>query len=711
MLLGQCRRDPDERCAGDRMSPGGLRSGALLGRVRLSKPHGDLPPPADSRTLLWFDPGGIDLLNNGPGRVKGALFVRLASAFGLAMLTSTLVVPAAQADVSADLTVLVNGPATASVESSFAYSVVVTNTGPDAADGATLTAIPPGASTHLAASCTVSSGGATCPSSIAVSPGGISTAVPSLPTGGSITLTITGTFANALAVSVTATVSPPSGVADPRPDSNRSVTNTTLAPKPAEVRVSTSVDVESAAFGQEVTYTTAITNRGLDDLSGLGLGDYFQSVGEVGAQYGLDVAGRLSCDASPSDAAPCPRRLASPEPFTATLNGSGLPVTWPVVDVPAGKTIYLKVTVGFATSHCGPYETRQVRRTVELIAPRGVPITGPTRAESPALTLGPCTGLAVEVTISNPSPPPGQAVTTTVTVYNSAAGPSTSIPLVIHLPDSVGLSVGARNSGLTCSVGAGAVACPTDLAYDPVKRTISGTVAELPAGERFSLILGATAGVVPGDHYATTAAIQLDGRAATSTSTVTYKIVNSEARVSASVTLQGGVSPRDLTFTGSVRCAQQGTFPFSLTIPAGATTLTRAIGSSIWLHDACTVAVTGAPQAPDGYVWASRGSSQADIRSLGPIPTAALTFALRPTGTTAAKASPPSRDVSTGTTARSVPPTAPSTAASDGPAPPKAPNDVVSVLTGAADSSANRGLAAAGVLVLLVGLGVSFGRP
>ncbi len=564
---------------------------------------------------------------DGMSRVMVMRSLRWVVAVVLAAVASALWAPVAHAAGSAGLTVAVTGPTTAPSGSTFSYTILIRNLGPDAADGATFEVAPPSGSSAVAAACTTASGGAACPGTIGLAPGSVSGTLPTLPVNGSVTLTVTGTYGSGSSATVAATVAVPVGFVDPNPSTNTSTLTTVLVGPAAHVSVSTSVDAATAPFGQTVTYATSVTNSGPDDVVGLQVQDHFHSL-RVGAQNGLDVTGALSCDTSAANAAPCPASLTAPVAYTGVLTGSDLPVTWPALDLPAGKTLYLKVAVAFKSSHCGTFEVRQVVDVVQLVAPTGTSLTGATSAVSPQITLGPCTDVAIQVATSAPAPRAGQPMTTTVTVSSSAAGSLTDVPFVVQLPDQGGLAVDPTKVPPVCAVGSGRTACPHDLTYDLATRTIRGTIAVLAAGGRFSLSLDGTAGLVPASGYTIRASIPGDGGAVSSASAVTYQVSNSKAKVSMSFTVQGAVSPHALAFRGIVTCAQQGRAPFTVTIPAGQSRATTTIGSALWLGDVCTAAVTSIPAAPEGYAWAGRSAPHVEVSSVTGMRLGEFTFVL-----------------------------------------------------------------------------------
>ena len=128
---------------------------------------------------------------------------------------------------SADVGVVKTGPATIKAGAAITYTLLITNAGPSPANGATFMDNVPAAVTGVAASCGSAAGGASC-GAVNVSGNSVSGDVPTLPVGGSVVITITGTVTGFTTFTNTATVSPPPGTADPNP-SNGSSSATTAA--------------------------------------------------------------------------------------------------------------------------------------------------------------------------------------------------------------------------------------------------------------------------------------------------------------------------------------------------------------------------------------------------------------------------------------------------------------------------------------------------
>ncbi|WP_166653803.1 DUF11 domain-containing protein, partial [Tahibacter aquaticus] len=136
--------------------------------------------------------------------------------------TVTIVVTAPSADVRIAKT----GPAVVAANGAISYSLLITNAGPDAANNASYADNVPAGITGVAATCTLPTGGAVC-AAPTVAGNSVSGTVPTLPNGGSVTITITGTApASATTLNNTATVTAPPGTTDPTPGNNSSSTTT-----------------------------------------------------------------------------------------------------------------------------------------------------------------------------------------------------------------------------------------------------------------------------------------------------------------------------------------------------------------------------------------------------------------------------------------------------------------------------------------------------
>ncbi len=124
----------------------------------------------------------------------------------------------------ADLALVKSGPPSVGGGGPITYTLVITNNGPSAADGTTYSDPLPAGISSVTALCGSATGGAVCaaPSVGGGSPVIVSGAIPTLPPGGSVTITINGTAPTGPTqmLANTATVTPPTGTTDPNPSDN-----------------------------------------------------------------------------------------------------------------------------------------------------------------------------------------------------------------------------------------------------------------------------------------------------------------------------------------------------------------------------------------------------------------------------------------------------------------------------------------------------------
>jgi uncharacterized repeat protein (TIGR01451 family) len=186
-----------------------------------------------------------------------------------AACSGTVVVPV---QPSADVSIVKSAPATITSGATISYTLLIANAGPSAANGATYSDAVPAAITGVAASCGTPAGGAVC-AVPAVAGNTVSGSVPTLPSGGSVTITITGTAPfGAQTLANSASVSVPPGTTDPDPGNNDDSTTTTVG-NAADIAVTKTVDNAAPNVGDTVTFTISATNNGPDDATGVALTD------------------------------------------------------------------------------------------------------------------------------------------------------------------------------------------------------------------------------------------------------------------------------------------------------------------------------------------------------------------------------------------------------------------------------------------------------
>ncbi|MGO1071459.1 beta strand repeat-containing protein, partial [Lysobacter sp. CA199] len=155
-----------------------------------------------------------------------------------------------------------SGPTSIGANGTVVYTIVVTNAGPSAANGTVLTDPAVANFTATTLTCGTPTGGAVCPAGPTVAQlQGSGVVIPTLPNGGSVTFTLTGTAGTGTTIANTATVAPPSGTTDPTPGNNTSTANTAVA----VVTIAKSANPASGTTvtpGQTITYTLTATVSG-----------------------------------------------------------------------------------------------------------------------------------------------------------------------------------------------------------------------------------------------------------------------------------------------------------------------------------------------------------------------------------------------------------------------------------------------------------------
>ncbi|MDE2048387.1 MAG: DUF11 domain-containing protein, partial [Betaproteobacteria bacterium] len=165
--------------------------------------------------------------------------------------------PIALADVSISKT----GPANVAGGGSLSYTLVVSNAGPSAADGALLKDASVANFVASAVSCGSATGGAVCPGAGSTSVAllqGAGIVIPTLPSGGSLTFTVSGAASAAGSISNVASVSTPAGVSDSNPGNNSATANTTVIAAPT---LSKAFAPATIAAGGVSTLTITLSNN------------------------------------------------------------------------------------------------------------------------------------------------------------------------------------------------------------------------------------------------------------------------------------------------------------------------------------------------------------------------------------------------------------------------------------------------------------------
>ena len=187
--------------------------------------------------------------------------------------TDTVLAVASNADLGVTKS---NGASSVLSGATTTYTIVVSNAGPQAADGAIVTDAVAAGLTQTGVSCGSASGGAVCPSSPTAAQLQAGLAIPTLPSGGSVTFTVQATVTAASGtVANTASVAAPAGVTDPILTDNQATDTDTVAAvaSNADLGVTKSNGVSSVLSGATTSYTIVVSNAGPQAADGAILSD------------------------------------------------------------------------------------------------------------------------------------------------------------------------------------------------------------------------------------------------------------------------------------------------------------------------------------------------------------------------------------------------------------------------------------------------------
>ncbi len=396
----------------------------------------------------------------------------------------------------ADVQVTKTAPASVNAGGVISYLVRVVNNGPSAASDTVFTDNVPASIASITANCSSATGGAVCPSSVGVSGNSVSASVPTLPAGGVVFFTVTGTvLGNAPAsISNTANVAVATGIIDPDSTNNASSAATAVQPV-ADLRVTKTGPV-SANAGAPVTYTIVAINSGPSAANNAVITDNVPS----------SIGGVIASCTGTTGGAVCP-----------TVNVSGNNIAATVASFPAGSTLSFVVQGTVQGGAAG-----SITNSVSIATPVGV--LDPDLTNNTALSNSPVQPVA-DVRITKTATPivkAGGAIAWQLQITND--GPSSAN--LTSFSDVVPSSVSSVSA--TCLSAAGGAVCPGAVLV--AGNTVSGTIATLPAGGSLVInidgtVVGSTLGSINNSASVTVAPGVIDPSAgnntATSVSTVT----------------------------------------------------------------------------------------------------------------------------------------------------------------------------------------------
>ena len=300
----------------------------------------------------------------------------------------------------------------------FAYTIVVSNAGPDAVTGVTLTDVFPAGFTGVTWTC-VPAGGAAC--GVPSGSGNIAGVTVSLPAGGAATFTATGTASGTGTLVNTATALSPAWVIDPAPGNGSATDGDT----------------------EIVVLSVQVTPDGLDTLR------HLPSNG-TGYVYGFTVT-NASAVAWTFDLFAYPAGggasfLAVDSITGAGVSGGAVPDSARIASLAAGASAGVSVWYAVADVPAGSLDTLRLLSypvAVPAVADAGFAVVQVVR---PAIT----TAKSV-----NPSgvQAPGTELTYTVTVTNTGSEAAEAVVTVDSLPAEVEFRVGSVGTTLPAGIG------------------------------------------------------------------------------------------------------------------------------------------------------------------------------------------------------------------------------------------------------------------
>lgn len=387
---------------------------------------------------------------------------------------------AAVAASSADLQISVSGPSQLGWSSTGDYSWVVTNNGPDAADGATVSlSVSAGSLDSAQVSCVAHSGGV-CPTFSQSGGSSLTATLATFPAGAVLNLTTTAKMpATGSSVDVSGHITAPDTVTDPNTGSNSTRVSTALT---AKLEVTKTVSTTTPELGVPYTWTVVIKNSGPTDVGNVSIGDSY---------YGEGMATSWTaptCRAS--GGAVCPAASA----FTAgSSNSNGwlfIDVKVTSIPVDGSLTITYSMTNTDPTPHCGDNYSvsNQAYAAVNQsnFTSGSVYVTPPKQPD--------CQKLVVTKSASTDAPALGVPFTWTVVVTNPGPADLTNVKLS-DLYHGAGLSTSW--TAATCEASGGAV-CPAASAFTAGSATenswifLDAVSPSMPAGGSLTITYSMT---------------------------------------------------------------------------------------------------------------------------------------------------------------------------------------------------------------------------
>ncbi|MEP7201973.1 MAG: hypothetical protein ABI894_05150, partial [Ilumatobacteraceae bacterium] len=313
-----------------------------------------------------------------------------------------------------------DGLANAVPGSTVTYTIVVTNGGPSNAVGATINDALPSSLSGATWSC-AGSAGAVCTAS---GVGDIADIV-NVPSGASITYTVTAAIASTATgdLTNTASVTAPTGTSDPDPTDNSATDTDTLSPQ-ADLFISKTDGQGNVVPGTNVTYTVTAGNAGPSAVAGATVSDVLPA--ELIAATWTCAAAGGSCPAS----------------GTGNIAAN--------VDLAVGGTVTFTIDATVS-----PTAMTSLDNTASIALPGTVtdPVPG-NNSSTDTDSLNPEADLSITKTDGLTSAQPGDVITYTIVASNAGPSAVVAAPVIDTLP------VGLTSTSWSCAPSVGAACAP-----------------------------------------------------------------------------------------------------------------------------------------------------------------------------------------------------------------------------------------------------------
>ncbi|ANB18193.1 Hypothetical protein I596_2181 [Dokdonella koreensis DS-123] len=332
---------------------------------------------------------------------------------------------------NADLAITKTGPAAVASGGAISYTLLIVNNGPSPANGASYSDTVPAGISGITATCAGEQGGAACVTQPTVTGSTVSGTIGTLPSSGSVVVTIHGTAPQGpLTLSNTATVTPPSGVNDPNPGNNEDDVGTVVGAPTADLAV-VKTGPAVVGTGGAISYTVAVTNAGPDAANGALFSDPVPA----------GITGVTATCGTPTGGAVC-----GPVDVTGNL------VTSTITTLPAGGS------VTFTLGGTAPANPIRLTNTAGVQPPPGTldpdPSDNEDSAETDVVEIATVADLAV-VKTGPASAAVGSNAVYTIVVTNN--GPDPAANVVVSDPTPNGLvflsNAGACTTAYPCAIG------------------------------------------------------------------------------------------------------------------------------------------------------------------------------------------------------------------------------------------------------------------